>query len=199
MSLSGTIDRRYTIDEYIRLENDANDKHEFHDGEIIAMAGSTPQHSTISTNIIAVLHGRLQGSPCRVHGADLRIRVPRFPSFMYADALVICGPISLDPEDKSTMAVINPRVIVEVLSPTTEYLDRGRKFTRYLHLDSLQEYVLVSQDEPRTETFFRQSDGTWSFAFWEGTDAIARIRCLDIACPHAEVYAGVEFAPVVDD
>ena len=108
---------------------------------------------------------------------------------------MICGPIQLDPKDPTKTTATNPRVLVEVLSPTTEGYDRGEKFRRYLTIDSLEEYVLVSQSIPRIETFFRQEGGAWLFRHAVGLDAIVTIRSLQIELPLSEVYAGIEFPP----
>src|SRR5688572_25434080 len=117
--------RRYTIQEYLRMEYDAEQRHEYYDGEIVAMAGGTPPHSLIITNILAGLHTRLRGSPCRVYESNLRVRVPHSRLYAYPDATVVCGATQHDLEDAKRQTITNPKVIVEVLSPSTEHLDYG--------------------------------------------------------------------------
>ena len=118
---------------------------------------------------------------------------------MYPDVPVVCGPSEYDPRDPDRRTIVNPRLIVEVLSPTTEGFDRGQKFERYMQLPALQEYVLVTQDRPRVESLLRQGDGTWSFTHAVGIDATLRLRSMDIDLPSAEVYANVTFPTPADD
>lgn len=191
--------RRYTVEEYFRIEQDSTVKHEFRNSQIIDMAGGTPPHSLITANLIREAGNRLKGSPCRVYDSNLRIRIATKIRYAYPDASVVCGELQLDPLDPARTTAINPRVIVEVLSPSSEACDRGEKFRRYLELESLEEYVMVAQDEPRVEALFRQPDGTWLLTVTTGREAVARLRSLKIELPLAEVYAGVDFPPAEDD
>jgi Uma2 family endonuclease len=185
--------RRYTVEEYLRLESEATDKHDYRDGEILAMAGGSYEHGLITPNVITELGNRLRGKPCRVIDSNLRIAVARDVRYSYPDVSVICGEPQFDPKDRNRTTVTNPRVVIEVLSDSTEAADRGEKFQRYLKLESLEEYVLIAQDRARVETFFRQPDGTWLFAYTEGRDATAHLRSLDVGLPLTEVYVGVIF------
>lgn len=197
MTMSAETRRRYTVEEYLRLEEVSPEKHEYREGEIVAMAGGTPDHSLILANVIRELGTRLKGKPCRLYESNLRVKDPRKILYHYPDATVICGPALFEAQDDKKSTVINPRVIVEVLSPSTEGYDRGMKFTRYREIESFEEYVLIAQEGLSVETFLRQPDGTWSLAAYNGRDAIAKIRCLGIDLPLAEVYAGVELVEVV--
>lgn len=190
---------RFSIEEYLKLERDASEKHEYFDGEIDARAGGTEQHSLIITNLIVALHPRLRGKSCRLYESNLRVRIPRTPAYAYPDLSVVCGPTQFDEEDGNRTTIVNPRVLIEVLSPSTELYDRGRKFQRCLQLESLEEYVLVSQEAPAIETFFRRGDGTWVFTPANGLAATSPLRSLDVELPLAEVYAGVGFPPVAPD
>jgi len=185
--------RRYTIDEYLRLERDSQEKHEYDDGDILAMAGASRVHVLIAGNTFAALHSRLLGKSCVPYMSDLRIRVTGRPKYVYPDVAVICGEAIQDPDDQRGESYMNPRLIVEVLSPTTEKYDRGRKFDRYRQVESFREYVLVSQDAARVEMYFRNPDGTWAFDAAVGIDAVARLRSLNTDLPLSEIYAGVEF------
>lgn len=189
---------RHSIQDYYRIENDATGKHEFRDGEILAMSGGSPPHALIAANVIAELRNRLRGKSCRPYTSDLRVRITGRQRSVYPDISVICGKIEYDPDDKAGHTVLNPRLIVEVLSPSTEAYDRGDKFTAYREVPSLAEYVLVSYSEPRVETYLRQADGTWTFSSASGSDAKAILRSLQLEIPLAEIFADVEFPPVVN-
>jgi Uma2 family endonuclease len=145
--------------------------------------------------VIGELRHRLRGKPCRVFDSNLKIRVARDVRYCYPDASVVCGEVQFDPGDVGRQTAINPRLVVEVLSPSTELFDRGEKFRRYLELESLQEYVLIAQDQARVETYVRQADGGWRFDAFDGREATADLRSLSIDLPLSEVYAGVEFSP----
>ena len=188
-------ERRYSVEEYFRMEFDATEKHDYIDGQIVCMSGGTARHSLITANLIAAVHGRLRGKPCRVYESNLRVAVKRDVRYSYPDLSVVCEEPQFDPKDKNQTTITNPRVVIEVLSPSTEASDRGEKFERYVKLASLQEYVLVLQGRPRVEAFSRQPDGTWLFAYADGTDAAVTLRSLGLELPLAEVYAGVEFDP----
>lgn len=185
--------RRYTVAEYVRFEERSNRKHEFHDGEILAMSGGSFNHGLIATNFNREIGIRLKGNPCRVVDSNVRISTPR--RMYYPDGSVICGPPEFDPRDPSRQSVTNPRVIIEVLSPSTESYDRGEKFDHYGDLASLEEYILVAQDRPRVETLLRQPDGSWNLSPFVGLEATALIRTLRIEVPLAEIYSGVVFPP----
>ena len=186
----------FSIEEYLRNEEKSQTKHEYHEGEILAMSGGTFEHSLISANFARELGVRLMGSPCVVLESNMRVRIQVAPRYVYPDVTVVCGPPQFDPQDLRRTTIINPRVIVEVLSDSTEAYDRGEKFTRYREIESFEEYVLVSQRDPMVETFTRQSDGTWSFAPWAGIDSSVKLRALKIAIPLKGVYAQVEFPPL---
>jgi Uma2 family endonuclease len=185
--------RRYSIAEYLRLEEKAVDRHEFHDGEILAMSGGSYSHSCIVSNLNRFLGNRLEGKPCRPLDSNMRVRIPRLAKYFYPDTSVVCGRPEFDIDDPKKTTIVNPRVVIEVLSDSTESYDRGEKFDLYRELESLEEYVLVSQRQPLVETFIRQTDGAWLFNPWKGIEASVLLRALQISVPLAEVYAGVEF------
>lgn len=184
-----------TIEEYLLLEANAQERHEYRDGEIIPIQGGTPEHSLIIANILGELGNTLKGKPCRVYDANLRIRTPRPSLYTYPDACVICGDTQYDEKDQNRTTVTNPRVIIQVLSKTSESDDRGERFRRFRSLESLEEYVLVSQTRPWIESFLRQSDGSWRFATASGLDAQVELRSLQVKLPLSEIYAGIKFPP----
>lgn len=175
------------------MENDAEERHEYQDGEILAMAGGSPDQSFIIANFVREAGNALKGKPCRVAESNLRIRIPQKPRYMYPDASIICGPLEFDPQDPRRHTILNPKVIIEVLSPSTEAYDRGDKFTQFREIQAFEEYILISQDRPNFESFLRQADGAWSILNFTGLDAAAKIRSLGISIPKAELYAGIEW------
>jgi Uma2 family endonuclease len=185
--------RKYTVEEYLRMEQAAVSRHEYHDGEILAMAGGTFTHSAIVSNVNRAVGNALVGKPCRAMDSNLKIGISRERRFVYPDVSVICGPPQFDLRDPSRQTVINPRLVIEVLSPSTEAYDRGTKFDRYRELESFEEYVLVAQDHPSVQTFFKQPDGTWLLTPYAGMEAIAKLRSLGVELTLTDVYAGVEF------
>jgi Uma2 family endonuclease len=147
---------RYTLSDYLDVEEVSVVRHEFIDGEIIAMAGGTPEHAALASAIPAMMGNQLRGTSCRTYSADLRIRVGATGLATYADASVVCDPVLRDPN--SPTHVLNPTVIFEVLSRGTETYDRGEKRHHYQQLESLCEYVLLSQDARRIEVWSRRRD-----------------------------------------
>jgi Uma2 family endonuclease len=182
---------RFSIGEYLAREALALTKSEYFNGEIVSMAGATIPHNLITTNLISHLHALLRGSGCRPFGSDLRINVEEATSFLYPDVTVICGDVV--PAKDDPHSAINPRVIFEVLSETTEGKDRGRKLKLYLKLESLREYVLVAQDEARVDRSFRRDDGTWTMSMVEGPKDWLELESIDCRLAMAEIYDGVKF------
>ena len=149
----------YTPEEYLRLERAAGYKSEYFAGEIVAMAGAKRKHNLIGSNITTSLNTQLREKPCEVYASDMKVQADKARQFSYPDVVVVCGEPQF--RDNQDDVLQNPTVIVEVLSPSTEAYDRGEKFLCYRRLDSLQEYVLVTQNERRVEQFTKQSDGSW--------------------------------------
>ena len=146
--------------EYLSLEAGSQQKHEYLRGEVWAMAGGTAAHALIATNFTGVLRNALQGKPCAPYNSDLRIRISETDRTTYPDAVVVCGKREMAADDPN--ALTNPTVIVEVLSESTEASDRGEKFAHYRQLNSLKEYVLVSQHLRQVEVFRRGDNDGWS-------------------------------------
>lgn len=157
--VSGARLHRYTYREYLSLENGANVRHEFLDGEIYAMAGGTREHAAICANLTSSLGGQLRGKGCQVHSSDLRIRVLESGLATYPDVTVVCRSAEVDPEDRNT--IVNPVLLIEVLSPSTAAYDRGEKLGHYRRIPSLREVVLVAYDERLIEVWRREAEDTW--------------------------------------
>lgn len=149
--------RHYTFADYLDVEDHSPEvKHEFVNGDIYAMAGGSVEHAALSMAIGAMLSAHLRGTPCRAYSSDLRLRIRSAGVGTYADASVVRDPVERDPDSRTH--VTNPRIVVEVLSPTTEAYDRDEKRLYYQQLPSLQEYVLVAQDRRRVEVWHRRGD-----------------------------------------
>jgi Uma2 family endonuclease len=179
-----------TPEEYLAQERKAEYKSEYVAGQILAMSGVSREHSLITGNIARVLGSQLLDRPCEVHASDMRVKVPARGMYTYPDVVVVCGDARFEDEQVDTL--LNPTVIVEVLSPSTEAYDRGAKFAYYRQLPSLQDYLLVSQFQMLIEHFTREEEG-WLLT--ETTDPGEVVQLPSIACelPVAEVYRKVVF------
>lgn len=187
--------RRVTEDDYLRMEDSAKAKHEYRQGEIVDMAGATTDHIRIARNLGRQLGNRLEGSPCEPLGSDLRVRISESGNYCYPDMTVVCGPLQYAHPERRTV-ITNPKLIIEITSPSTEADDRGRKFTDYRTIQTLEEYILISQERAQVETFYRQSDGVWAIGpTITGLDRSVRFRTLGFEIPLTEIYAMVEFPP----
>jgi Uma2 family endonuclease len=183
--MTATARQRISFDEYVRMEAMSPIRHEWLDGTVWAMAGGTPDHAAIAVNVTTLLSTQLRGKPCRVFGSDLRVRVRSTGLGTYPDASVICGKVQFDPDDAGKTTAINPRVIVEVLSPSTEEYDRGEKLEHYKKIAGLEEIVLVSCDARRVEVWRREKRGWRRHEYESGVAELQSLKCeLSIA----EVY-----------
>jgi Uma2 family endonuclease len=183
---------RLTPAEYLRIERAAPYRSEYFAGEMFAMAGGSPRHSLITMNVGSELRNRLKGRPCTAYESNLRIRVSATGLYTYPGASVICGELEFDDERQDT--VLNPTLIVEVLSDSTEAYDRGKKFGHYRQLESLREYLLVAQDRPYLERFLRNADNTWTLTVASGLDQSLELPSIGVTLPLSEVYDKVSFA-----
>lgn len=180
--------------EYLALERSAREKSEYVNGRIYAMAGTSRVHSLIVTNVIRELSNELRGRPCEIHGSDMRVKVQHTGMYTYPDVVALCGEAQL--EDAELDTLLNPSVIVEVLSPSTESYDRGEKFAHYRRLDTLQEYVLVAQVRHRVEHFRREGDH-WVLTEVSDADGTLTLSSLGCTLALADIYERVEF-PAAD-
>lgn len=178
---------RYTYEEYLAYERDSAMKHEFFDGEILAMAGGSPRHSAIALRIGSALDAGL-GPGCTAFQSDLKIRVLATGRVTYPDASIVCGPLDRDPADHTGHTITNPLLLAEVLSPSTEEVDRSSKWHDYQLIPSLREYVLVSQNQPRVEVYRRQPSGSWEyFDVREGIVELASGATLDLSAIYRDL------------
>ncbi len=183
--------KRISVQDYLRRERRAAFKSEFFQGEIFAMAGGSATHSLIAANFVRESGNALKDKPCAVFNSDLRVRVESTGLYTYPDATIVCGELEFDDDQRDT--VINPTVIVEVLSDATEKYDRGRKANHYRQISSLQELVLIAQDQPHIERFTRQTNGDWLFHEEKQLTARFELPSLGISVMLAELYRNVPF------
>lgn len=189
--------RRVSLEEYLALENPSETKHEYYRGEIFAMAGATFTHNRIFSNLFPRLANLLEGKPCEVFGSDLRIRIDAADLTTYPDMLVVCDGPQMHPIDDR--AVTNPRLIIEILSKSTENYDRGAKFELYQSLESFCEYVLIYQNEAKAIHYVRQDDGRWAYQLVVGLESQLDLESIGVAIPLAVIYRNIELKPEIDD
>jgi Uma2 family endonuclease len=176
-------------EEYLRLERAAEYKSEYIDGQILAMSGGTFPHALVGTNLVLTLGPALRGRGCGVVNSDLRTAVTPQGPFFYPDAVIYCGEPLLS--DHHRDALLNPVVVFEVLSESTEGYDRGLKFRHYRRIPTLREYVLISQTMPHIDVFTKGTDAKWTLTEFDGLDAVCELTALSVRFPLAEIYEGV--------
>ena len=182
---------RYTPEQYLEMERQAEYKSEYLSGEIFAMAGASESYNLIVTNMVRELSTHLKGRPCKTYPSDMKVEVGPAGLFTYPDITVVCGEVQF--HDQHRDMVQNPTVIVEVLSPSTEAYDRGAKFAQYRRRDSLTDYLMVSPNEYRVEHYVRQPDHQWLLSEVTREEQAVVIASLGCELPLSEVYDRVEF------
>jgi Uma2 family endonuclease len=181
----------YTPQEYLAFERKSPIKHEYCDGSIFAMAGASREHNLITGNLSREIGTQLRDRPCEVYASDMRVLVGRTGLYTYPDVVAVCGEPRF--EDSEVDTLLNPNVIVEVLSDSTEAYDRGKKFGHFRRLESLREYVLVAQDEVRVERYTRQGD-EWILTELNSLEDTLRLESIGCTVAVREIYAKVELA-----
>ncbi len=183
--------RLLTPHEYLAQERRAEFKSEYLRGEVFAMAGASYEHTLIKDNVSGEARIQLKSGPCRVLTSDMRVRVSATGLYTYPDIVIVCDEPQF--EDRVMDTLLNPRVIVEVLSDSTEKYDRGAKFGHYRQIASLQEYVLVAQDRPLVERYVRQTDQSWVLTEVADLAKTFAFASIQVSIPLADIYAGVKF------
>lgn len=181
--------RRFTAAEYLRLEEQAETRSEFCDGEIFAMSGATVTHNRLTRRLVGALERQLAGGTCEVFSTDLRLHVERFALYTYPDVLVSCGPLVLLPGRQDTL--VDATLIAEVLSPSTEAYDRTEKFRFYQGLASFSDYLLISQELLLVEHRSRTAAGEWRRVAYSSADGVVELPAIGARLTLAELYAGV--------
>ena len=190
----------FTLEDYLRIDRTEDERYEFLDGDIYAMAGESGEHGDICVNLVGEIYPQLKDTNCRLRAKDTKVRSGMFPPkrplikgmISYPDIVVICG----EPEyhDEFRDIILNPTVIIEVLSESTEAFDRSEKFHRYqLWNPTLTDYILVSQNKPLVEHYIRQSYGSWKFYFYDGAEREFSIESINSRLRLADIYYRVEF------
>lgn len=178
--------------EYLDFEQKSDLRHEYINGEVFAMTGASENHTLISGNLVTALNIALRTRPCKVYPIDMRVKVIPSTLYTYPDVSVVCGDSHFSDNEFATL--LNPNVIIEVLSPSTEAYDRGKKFQEYMKIPSMQEYVLVSQEEARIEHFMRGEDERWILTIVAGLVATLELPSVGCSLLLEDVYLKVEFA-----
>lgn len=180
-----------TPEEYLAHEREAECKSEYVNGRIYAMAGASPAHNYITANVVGAFIAQLRSKPCRVFPSDLRVQVPATGLYTYPDAGVVCGEPRYSDARNDTL--LNPSVLIEVLSPSSEAYDRGDKFAHYRSLESLTDYVLIAQDKLRIEHYVRQPDNRWLYTAITEPHEEIYLASIDCRLRLSDVYDKVEF------
>jgi len=178
--------RFLTPEEYLEIEAKAECRSEYYAGEMFAMAGGSPQHSLIKVQTVRILENQLEGRPCLAYDSGMRIRVTATGLYTYADAVVVCGPSEF--EGKQDQLLLNPTLIVEVLSPSTEAYDRGLKFEHYRNIPSFTQYVLISSERVHADVFTRGDAGLWILSSASKPDDMLRLTSVDCTIRLADLY-----------
>jgi Uma2 family endonuclease len=186
-----TASKRLLPKEYLAQERHAEFRSEYLRGEIFAMAGASFEHTSIKDNMAGEARNQLKGGPCRALTSDMRVKIDATGLYTYPDITIVCGEPKF--EDNVFDTLLNPRVLVEVLSDSTEKYDRGTKFAHYRQVPSLAEFVLVAQDQPLVERYVRQADNSWLLTEFKGLSATFEFVSIPVRIPLAEIYAGVSF------
>ena len=189
-----TLPKSYlTPEQYLEIERKAEIRSEYFNGEMFAMSGAREPHVLIAGNAASELNQQLRKRPCRVYPVDMRVRVTPVGLYTYPDISVVCGEPQFLDEDRDTL--LNPTVIVEVLSESTEAYDRGQKFELYRSLESLSEYLLISSRRISAELFTRQPDGRWMLTARTSLEDSIELQSIGCELPLADLYEKVEFSP----
>ena len=182
--------QKFTIEEYLKMEREAEQKHEYFEGEIFAMSGAGERHNVIFSNLFGELAYKLKGNPCRPYGSDLRIHIPENTLFTYPDISIICRDIVTDDKDNDT--VIQPSVLIEILSLSTRNYDRGNKFKLYRDIPSLKEYVLVDSEAISVEIFRFSVNGHWQLHEHKDLADSLHIISVGFQITLGEIYHGTK-------
>jgi Uma2 family endonuclease len=181
---------KFTVEEYLAMEKDSLEKHEFFRGEIFAMAGAGARHNVIFSNLFGELAHRLKGKPCRPYGSDLRIHVAENTLFTYPDISIICGEIVPSKLDEDTATL--PIVLIEILSPSTKNYDRGGKFILYRDIPTLKEFILIDTEAIGIEVFRVNAHGHWELEEYRSIDHTLTINAVNVQLSLQEIYEGTK-------
>jgi Uma2 family endonuclease len=188
--MSSQVKVYYTPEEYLALERKAEYKSEYFDGEIFAMTGASRRHNLVAANVLAALHPQLRKRPCEIYPSDMRVKVSPTGLYTYPDVAVVCGEPMFDDEQRDTL--LNPTVLVEVLSKSTASYDRGEKFEHYRKIKSLAEYLVTAQNKYHVERYARQPDDQWLLSETDDPQQTIRLSSIECDLALANIYDKVE-------
>lgn len=180
----------YTAGEYLEFERKSEERHEFFGGEIFSMAGGSKRHNAISVNLIRLLGNQLVERECTVYGSDMRIQIPAVDKYTYPDVVAVCGKEIFEDADEDTL--LNPMLIIEVLSKSTEAYDRGAKFEYYQTVKSFREYVLITQEPFRVEQFVRKDANVWTYFEFRKPDDTVELNSIDCKLLLQDIYHKIQ-------
>lgn len=180
-----------SAEEYLAMERASEEKHELHQGRIVAMSGASKEHNKIFANLFTAIGSYLDGTSCHPYGSDFRVKVPTADTFTYPDIIIVCDEDELMDEKFDTLK--NPSVIIEILSRTTEKYDRERKFFYYMQIPSFKEYIMVSSMEIYIQTALKQDDSLWKFDEIKDLDSSLLIKTTQQTIPLKKIYQDVKF------
>lgn len=183
---------KYTLEEYLELDHESEEKIEFWDGHIFTLAGASEIHNQIQVNLIFSLQLKLRGKGCRVFPSDMRVKVPAYPPYRYPDLSALCGQPVIEKLGNQEI-LVNPQLIVEILSESTAEFDRGYKFTYYKSIESFTEYLLIAQDRPHVWQFIKQGENDWLHHEFNAVEDKFHLASLDCQLELLELYQDVEF------
>lgn len=183
-------EHRFTAEEYLALERQAESRSQYLDGEVFAMSGASREHNLIVLAIATSLYPQLDPGQCEIYANDMRVHIPATGLYTYPDVVAVCGEPRFEDEDLDTL--LNPALIVEVLSPTTEAFDRGQKFAHYRSLPSLTDYLLVAQDRIEVEHFARREQGRWLLTAASRREDTVELPTLGARLALAQIYERVQ-------
>lgn len=184
--------KKYTLEEYLELDRNSEERYEYFNGEVFAMAGGSPSHARISLNVCTSLTQKLKGGRCEAFNSGMRVKVPKALPYRYPDVSVVCGEPIFDELDGQQM-LVNPVLIVEVLSPSTAAYDMVDKFAEYQSIDSFQEYLVISQDRPHVIQHVKQSKRRWLRIEIEGMESEVKLESVNVILSLSGLYERVDF------
>ncbi|MGC2237948.1 MAG: Uma2 family endonuclease [Pyrinomonadaceae bacterium] len=179
-----------TPEEYLQLERDSEIRHEYTDGKVFEMAGANRRHNRISTNIVRLLDNQLLERDCNIYGNDMRVKITSNEKYTYPDIVAVCGEEIFQDEMEDTL--LNPMLIVEVLSKSTEAYDRGEKFEYYQTIESFCEYVLITQEPFRVEQFVRKDTNIWTYFEFRNSDDVVKLTSIDCKFTLRDIYHKIQ-------
>lgn len=190
MGLAQKTPKIYTSDEYLKLERNSRIRHEYLDGEVFEMAGGNKRHNAISANLIRLLGNQLLERECFVYGSDMRVKIAAAGKYTYPDVVEVCAEEIFEDESEDTL--LNPALLIEVLSKSTEAYDRGAKFEYYQTIESFREYVLIAQEPFRVEQFVRKEKNVWTYFEFRAPDDVLKLHSIDCQIALRDIYHKIQ-------